>query len=163
MKKIIMISFAIFIAACTQTPQNPNFEKNVELAKKWFETFTSENFEGVSNFMAADVEWRSCFYGAPLMDKNATLEYMKGWHDAMENIKYTPDNYLPGVDPDTGQLNGSVRTYGTWTGTNTASGKNFEVYMYHYFTFNDEGKIIDSGDFGDATGLMLAVAPDAAE
>ena len=163
MKKIIMISFAIFIAACTQTQQNPNFEKNVELAKKWFETFTSENFEGVSNFMATDVEWRSCFYGAPLMDKNAALEYMKGWHDAMENIKYTPDNYLPGVDPDTGQLNGSVRTYGTWTGTNTASGKNFEVYMYHYFTFNDEGKIIDSGDFGDATGLMLAVAPDAAE
>lgn len=163
MKKIIMISLAILLAACTQTPQNPNFDKNVELAKKWFETFTSENFEGVSDFMADDVEWRSCFYGAPLMDKNASLEYMKGWHDAMENIKYTPDNYLPGVDPDTGQLNGSVRTYGTWTGTNTASGKNFEVHMYHYFTFNDEGKIINSGDYGDATGLMLAVAPDTTE
>ena len=40
-----MISLAILLAACTQTPQNPNFDKNVELAKKWFETFTSENFD----------------------------------------------------------------------------------------------------------------------
>ena len=55
MKKIIMISVAILLAACTQAPQNLNFDKNVELAKKWFETFTSENFEGVSDFMADDV------------------------------------------------------------------------------------------------------------
>ena len=33
MKKIIMISVAILLAACTQAPQNPNFDKNVELAK----------------------------------------------------------------------------------------------------------------------------------
>ena len=61
-----MISKFIFLAECSPTQQNPNFDKNVELAKKWFETFTSENFEGVSDFMADDVEWRSCFYGAPL-------------------------------------------------------------------------------------------------
>lgn len=73
--------------------------------------------------MSDDVEWRSCLYGDPLMDKEATLTYMKGWQDAMEDITYTPENYLPGVDPETGQLNGSVRTYGTWTGTNTESGK----------------------------------------
>ena len=97
------------------------------------------------------------------MNKEQTLEYVKGWQGAMENITYTAENFLPGVDPETGQLNGSVRTYGTWAGTNTASGKSFEIYMYHYFTFNDEGKIINSGDFGDATGLMMAVAPDAAE
>ena len=119
--------------------------------------------EGCAEMMSEDVEWRSCFYGAPIMDKEAAIGYMKGWQDAMENIKYTPENYLPGVDPETGQLNGSVRTYGTWTGTNTESGKSFEVYMYHYLTFNEEGKIINSGDFGDATGLIMAVAPDKTE
>ena len=28
---------------------------------------------------------------------------------------------------------------------------------------NQEGKIINSGDFGDATGLVMAVAPDQTE
>ena len=97
------------------------------------------------------------------MNKEQAMEYSKGWHDAMENITYTAENYLPGVDPETGLLNGSVRTYGTWTGTNTASGKDFEISMYHYFTFNDDGKIINAGDYGDATGLIMAVAPDPAE
>ena len=53
------------------------------------------------------------------MNKEEAVEYSKGWHAAMENISYTAENYLPGVDPETGLLNGSVRTYGTWTGTNT--------------------------------------------
>ena len=160
MKKIIILSLLSIIFSCNQNQQNPNFEKNVELAKNWFITFTSEDLEGCAEMMSEDVEWRSCFYGAPAMDKKATIEYMKGWQDAMENIKYTPENYLPGVDPETGQLNGSVRTYGTWRGTNTASGKDFEILMYHYFTFNEDGKIINAGDFGDATGLMMAVASD---
>ena len=163
MRKIIMIALVCILTSCAQNQQNPNFEKNVELAKNWFNTFTAEDFEGISELMTDDVEWRSCLYGDPLMDKEATLAYMKGWQDAMENITYTPENYLPGVDPETGQLNGSVRTYGTWTGTNTESGKSFEIYMYHYFTINDEGKIINSGDFGDATGMLLAVAPDEVE
>lgn len=163
MKKIIMIAFVSILMSCNQTQQNPNFEKNVELAQNWFTTFTSEDYDGLSALMTDDVQWQSGFYGGPVMDKEATLQYMKGWQDAMENITYTPENYLPGVDPETGQLNGSVRTYGIWTGTNTASGKDFEILMYHYFTFNDEGKIINSGDFGDVTGLVMAVAPDSAE
>ena len=155
----MMIAFISILMSCGQTQKNPNYEGNVELAKNWFATFTSEDYEGVSALMADDVEWQSCFYGGPLMDKAQAMDYMKGWHDAMENITYTPRNYLPGVDPETGQLDGSVRTYSVWTGTNTASGKDFEILMYHYMVFNDEGKIIRSGDFGDATGLMMAVAP----
>ena len=108
MKKIIMIAFVSILMSCNQTQQNPNFEKNVELAQNWFTTFTSEDYDGLSELMTDDVQWQSGFYGGPVMDKEATLQYMKGWQDAMENITYTPENYLPGVDPETGQLNGSV-------------------------------------------------------
>ena len=48
----------------------------------------------------------------------------------MENISYTP---ATGVD-----------------------GKSFAALVKvftHYFTFNEEGKIINAGDFGDATGM----------
>ena len=162
MKKIF-IMLVFLLASCSIPQQNPDFEKNVELAKNYFTTFVSEDFDATAALLSDDVEWQGCFYGTTLMNKEQAMEYSKGWHDAMENITYTAENYLPGVDPETGLLNGSVRTYGTWTGTNTASGKDFEISMYHYFTFNDDGKIINAGDYGDATGLIMAVAPDPAE
>ena len=49
--------------------------------------------------------------------------------------------------------------YGTWKGTSKATGKSFSVIAYHYFEFKD-GKISQSGDFFDATGMVMAVAPD---
>ena len=162
MKKIF-IMLVFLLASCSSPQQNPDFEKNVELAKNYFTTFVTEDFDATAALLSDDVEWQGCFYGTTLMSKEQAMEYSKGWHDAMENITYTAENYLPGVDPETGLLNGSVRTYGTWTGTNTASGKDFEISMYHYFTFNDDGKIINAGDYGDATGLIMAVAPDPAE
>ena len=162
MKKIF-IMLVFLLASCSSPQQNPDFEKNVELAKNYFATFVTEDFDATAALISDDVEWQGCFYGTTLMNKEQAMEYSKGWHDAMENITYTAENYLPGVDPETGLLNGSVRTYGTWTGTNTASGKDFEISRYHYFTFNDDGKIINAGDYGDATGLIMAVAPDPAE
>ena len=162
MKKIF-IMLVFLLASCSSPQQNRDFEKNVELAKNYFATFVTEDFDATAALLSDDVEWQGCFYGTSLMNKEQAMEYSKGWHDAMENITYTAENYLPGVDPETGLLNGSVRTYGTWTGTNTASGKDFEISMYHYFTFNDDGKIINAGDYGDATGLIMAVAPDPAE
>ena len=32
-----------------------------------------------------------------------------------------------------------------------------------YLSFDQNGKITEGGDFGDATGLVMAVMPDAAE
>ncbi len=159
MKKLFVM-LVFLLASCSAPQQNPDFEKNVELAKNYFATFVTEDFDATAALLSDDVEWQGCFYGTDLMNKEQAMEYSKGWHDAMENITYTAQNYLPGVDPDSGLLNGSVRTYGTWTGTNTASGKDFEISMYHYFTFNEDGKIINAGDYGDATGLIMAVAPD---
>ena len=117
------------LASCSSPQQNPDFEKNVELAKNYFATFVTEDFDATAALISDDVEWQGCFYGTTLMNKEQAMEYSKGWHDAMENITYTAENYLPGVDPETGLLNGSVRTYGTWTGTKTASGKAFEISM----------------------------------
>ena len=119
----MILILMITLSSCTGVQQNPDFDKNVELAKTWFDTFTSEDYDATAALMSEDVEWQGCFYGSPVMNKEEAMAYMKGWHDAMENITYTPENYLPGVGPETGQLNGSVRTYGVWTGTNTASVK----------------------------------------
>ena len=150
----------VVLASCSGPQQNPDFEKNVDLAKNYFATFVTEDIDATAALISDDVEWQGCFYGSPVMNKEEAVEYSKGWHAAMENISYTAENYLPGVDPETGLLNGSVRTYGTWTGTNTASGKDFEVLMYHYFTFNDDGKIIINPlSLGDNSILYDCILP----
>jgi ketosteroid isomerase-like protein len=40
-----------------------------------------------------------------------------------------------------------------------ATGKTFSLDSYHYFVIKD-GKISQSGDFFDATGMVMAVSPD---
>jgi len=159
MRKIILLmTLGIFIS-CSNV-QHPDYAKNLETTKQWFENFGEEDLDATMDFFADEVEYQSAFYQGPIMTKEETREYFQGWHDAMEDITWESDNYLPGADPVTGIPNGSVRTYGYWSGTNTASGKTFKGLWYHYLTFNEEGKIINGGDFGDATGLIMSVMPD---
>tara|TARA_A100001011_G_scaffold369263_1_gene424411 strand:- start:640 stop:1131 length:492 start_codon:yes stop_codon:yes gene_type:complete len=162
MKQILLIfTTALFLVSCTQNP-NPTFDANVELAKTWFSLFEAEDMESIAAMFADEVEYQGAFYGMELMStKEEVLAYMGGWHAAMDSITYTPENFLAGVDPETNLPNGSVRTYGTWRGTSVASGKSFAAKFYHYMTFDDNGLIIEGGDYGDAMGIMMAVAPDA--
>ena len=157
-KTLLLLTLGLFLS-CSNV-QNPDYERNLEITKEWFETFGDEDLDNTMSYFAEEIEYQSAFYGGPLMNKAETREYYQGWHDAMENINYEPQNYLPGVDPDTGLLNGSVRTYGHWSGTKSDSGKTFKGLWYHYLTFDENGKIINGGDFGDATGLIMSVMPD---
>ena len=163
MKNLIYIAVIALLASCSQ-PQNPKFEANVEIAKAWFADFETEDMDKVAAYFADELEYQGAFYGMPMMTtKDQVVQYMQGWHSAMDNIKYAAENYLPGVDPETNLPNGSVRTYGTWTGVSATSGKSFEAKFYHYLTFDENGLIINGGDYGDAMGIMMAVAPDPAE
>ena len=65
-------------------------------------------------------------------------------------------NWLTGTSED-GSLDGSVRTYGTWTGTNISTGKELNLKGYWYMNFDVEGKIIAQGDFFDFGGMVDAV------
>ena len=62
---------------------------------------------------------------------------------------------MPGVNAETGQLDGSVRTYGIWTGNHTATGTPLKLTSYHTFDFKD-GKIITGGDYFDLGGMVAS-------
>ena len=83
----------------------------------------------------------------------------KFYTDNFSNVKFNNPVFLPGVDNETLVPNGGVRIYGEWSGTSNESGKDFSVLAYHWFEFQD-GKIVSTGDYFDATGMLLAVAPD---
>jgi len=159
MKKIILFIVGVIIVSCNHNQSNQKFEKNLELAKQWFEKWEAEDINALSDMISEEVEWQGAFYGQPLItNKSGLIDYINGWIGAMENINYEANTFLPGHNPETGLPDGSVRTYGTWTGKNTASGIDFKVLFYHYLNFDENGMVTEGGDFGDATGTVVAVS-----
>jgi len=78
----------------------------------------------------------------------------------MYDFKIASDSIvlLPGVDPATKKIDGSVRHYVGWEvtlpATDSTEAKSGVIQIYEYFVFNDDGKIIDQAGFGDFGGLM---------
>ncbi len=107
-----------------------------------------------------ELEWQPAFHGATPIGKEDFKAYLLNWQDAMEETVYTPRNYLPGVLADTGLQDGSVRSYGKWTGVHSATGKKWELTAYHTWDFKD-GKIIAGGDYFDAGGLIASLQVEA--
>ena len=64
--------------------------------------------------------------------------------------------WLPGSD-SLGNTNGSVRVYGVWTATHTATQKPINLRSYHYWDFDANGLILTTGDYFDATGMMMSL------
>ena len=134
---------------------HPDFEKNKEIAIKFIELHNSENLEAQAELIHEDLDWAPPMYGSENYGKADHIEAMKMYHTMFDNIKFQADYWLPGVDPETGMNDGSVRTYGTWTGVHTETGKDFVLKAYHPMAFKD-GQIIGGGDYFDFGCFMAS-------
>ena len=98
-------------------------------------------------------------YGAGIVGYDKVLEQGNFYMSNFSEVTFENTRWLPGVNEETLKPDGSVRVYGTWKGVSNSSGKSFSVDSYHYFEVKD-GKISQSGDFFDASGMVMAVQPD---
>lgn len=156
MKKLLLLfSAAIIFVSCNS---NPDYEKNLATAISFFELHGVEDLDAQLELVSKEIESESSRYGSEMVGYDQFVEMLKGYHDAFDNIKYTAQNWLPGTNEE-GQLDGSVRTYGTWTGTNVVTGKELDLKGYWYMNFDDQGKIVAQGDFFDFGGMFNAVYP----
>ena len=158
MKKLLLIFSATLVLVGCNT--NPDYAKNLATAKKLFELHGEENIDAQLELVSKDIEVNTSMYGSEPFGYEQYVTMLKGYQEGFDNIKYTAQNWLPGTN-ETGQLDGSVRTYGTWTGTNVVTGKELNLKGYWYMNFDDEGKVIAQGDFFDYGGMYNAVYPKA--
>ena len=162
MKKSILILLVGTLFSCQQG-LHPDFEANKAAAEKFLALQGSEADPAAQMSMIhEDIQWQPAFHGSGLIGKEAFGEYLMAWQTAMEDVTFTADAYLPGVLQETGLPDGSVRAYGKWRGTDTATGKKWEVTSYHTWDFKD-GKIIAGGDYFDAGGLMAFLQAETSE
>ena len=157
MKKYIMILIALFMISC----DNDNgYSENVKAVKKVVSAFELGDVEIWKEAVSEDLVHSPPVYGTAENSGNydSALAQAEFYINNFENIKFNNPVYLPGVDTVSLKNNGSVRVYGTWTGTSKSTGREFSNRAYHWFEVED-GKITNAGDFFDATGMVAAVGP----
>ena len=147
MKKIFYsILLSVFILSCNSQTEsddtvNLSFEKNSETMQALLESYANENVD-YSRF-ADDVVFRGTLLGAP---DSLKLDQIKAIHKdffAKYDVKHmAPFNFLQGVNPETGEADGSVRFYYDMQVTNSSNGKSVVIPIYESFDFDDEGKAI---------------------
>ena len=147
MKKIFYsILLSVFILSCNSQTEsdhtiNLSFEKNSETMQALLESYANEDVD-YSRF-ADDVVFRGTLLGAP---DSLKLDQIKAIHKdffAKYDVKHmAPFNFLQGVNPETGEADGSVRFYYDMQVTNSSNGKSVVIPIYESFDFDDEGKAI---------------------
>ena len=147
MKKLFKLSLvaALFlVASCnTQVDNNPNYASNLEVAKSFMTAHGTEDLAAQTEMLHDDLLWQPPAYGSEQYGKAEHIEALAMYQTVFDNILFTADNWLPGVLAETGELDGSVRTYG----------KCFSLQSYHTFDFVD-GKIAAGGDYFDLGGFF---------
>jgi hypothetical protein len=161
----------LVIAACNQPkPENPMaernstdsamgalYEKNLAALQAGISAFESENADAWSAVVSDSVIFISPVYGDMDSSKAHWQQLISGYWADWDSLRLTNPIFLPGIDQQTHELDGSVRYYGEWKGVHK-SGKRTTSRFYGTYDFNSDGKIISAAEFFDAGGLMNAIA-----
>ena len=149
--------FMVFaLMACSQPNDLTLYNSNLEICKKAFSCYETSDLETFKSLIHPDIEHQSPMYGEGKVDYVNAVGHAEMYMDIFTNVSFEDPIWLPGVDSETLATDGSVRAYGTWRGVSVETGKSFSVDAYHYFNLQD-GLIIQSGDYFDATGLVMAI------
>lgn len=161
--RYIILSLMVILSACTQTDDLALYKTNLEIVQKAMACYeTPQDYETFASLVHADVEHQSPVYGQGKVGYDGVLGQAKFYMEGFSNVAFENAVWLPGVDTTSYTNDGSVRVYGTWTGESNETGKSFSVDSYHYFDIQD-GQIIASGDYFDATGMVIAVSAQTEE
>lgn len=134
------------------------FETNSKTIVALLEGFQNENLD-YDAYYAQDLVVRPTGFGTP---DSLSLEDHKArsakFYERFDAELMTELILLPGVSVDTKKADGSVRYYGTWkitlSATDTTEAKSGEFKTYESFDFDEEGKIVYQQLFGDFGGLF---------
>lgn len=159
MKKLILIVIALFAVSCQNNPDMSIYNANKDIAEKWLKTYESADFEAIKLLTSEDIVHQSPQYGVGEVGYDGIMAQANFYMNGYENVTFTDAIWLPGVDNETLLPNGGVRVYGTWKGNNRANGKEFSLSSYHWMEV-EGGKVVRSGDFFDATGMVMATQSD---
>jgi hypothetical protein len=170
MKHLFGLSLlSLFFVACQPPAENAPevdnsgqeaFERNSKTVMAFLEGYQNENLD-YNSIYSENVILRLTHFGSK---DSLDLEGMmkndaQGWANHDFELLADPVVLLPGVNTETKMVDGSVRYYGDWmvtrSATDSTEAKSGIVRLYESFDFDEEGKIIYQQYYGDLTGLNM--------
>ena len=165
MKYSILVIMTAFLFSCTtQNETNytivdveQKFINNCNSVQSYLNDFVNESID-YKKFFNDTCKVRGTYFnseGPTNVDDRISL-HKEMW------IKYDfaisdSINFLPGVNAETKEMDGSVRFYFDWTVSNTENGKSITLPLYMSFDFDNNGKINFYQFFGDISAGISSI------
>jgi len=158
---ILCLTF-LFIACqpAADNSANEAFEKNSKTVLAALEGFQNENLDHQA-YYATDFVSLVTGFGADKDSLNLDESIASDkeiWKILDFKLLNDPVVLLPGVNAETKMADGSVRYYGDWevtrTATDSTEARSGVLKIYSSFDFDEEGKIIYEQGYGDFSGIM---------
>ncbi len=165
MKNSILIIIAGFLFSCNI--QNEKNNKNTEAEQKFINNCNTVQLY-LNDFVSESIDYKKYFNdtckvrgtyfnseGPSNVDDRISL-HKQMW--AKYDFAISDSiNFLPGVNPATKEMDGSVRFYFDWTVNNTENGKSITLPLYMSFDFDNDGKINFYQFFGDISAGISSI------
>jgi ketosteroid isomerase-like protein len=121
-------------------------EENVEIVRRFFDTYRQGDYEGSLQCLAPDVVYKVA-QEAPARGPDAVRAIWERWEDAWEELETTPEEFIDAGD----RVFVTVR----YTGRGRASGIEFDTRTFEVCTLRD-GKIVDKVEFTERSAALEA-------
>jgi limonene-1,2-epoxide hydrolase len=183
--QLIYFSIALLtLVACKQpaaveeseSPDYALFDKNVEVVQAFIKAHSDENLDAIKAILSDTLQYSPAAYNAnQWLGKEEFVTHVKGYHDNFDNIQFKEGIVLAdgmengfwsgSVFPkETANSSGTnVRSYGTWSATHTASGKDIGAKWFALVGVNSDGQIVSFSDYFDVNGLAVQIAAQTEE
>jgi len=150
-----IVAAAIVLFSCSRSASDASatFETNSATIAEVFADFEAESDDFFTHFNA-DAIWRGTGLNAPdsVSLEEVTAKYKTAWAKYDYEL-ISPTDFLPGVNPQTKAVDGSVRGYFEWNiskaATDSTAARSVRVKVYESFDFNPEGEIIYTQVYGN--------------
>ena len=163
MKKAIGILAIGLTAIACQAPQEDNtiqatFDANCETVRSALDNFQNE----VATFDEYSVDFVGSQTSFNPTGDSTSLDELKesrpGWWAMFDAELKTELRLLPGVNPETNEVDGSVRYYGQWevtkSATDSTEATSVIIPIYASYDFDADGKILYQQTYGDMTAAF---------
>ena len=165
MKYSILLIIATFLFSCTTQNETNNITADVEQkfinncnsVQTYLNDFVNESID-YKKYFNDTCKVRGTYFnseGPTNVDDRISL-HKEMWTKYDFAISDSI-NFLPGVNAETKEMDGSVRFYFDWTVSNTENGKSITLPLYMSFDFDNNGKINFYQFFGDISAGISSI------
>ena len=165
MRNFFLLTIFTLLSSCKSdvnvqfeiTDENQKFLDNCETVQSYLDDFVNESIDYKKYFNdTCKIRGTSFNSEGPMTvdDRMSRHEKLFPKYDFAISDSI---NFLPGVNAETKQLDGSVRFYFNWTIINSENSKSVTIPLYMSFDFDENGKFIFQQHFGDISAAFSSI------